>query len=119
MKYRTIDEFIEVQRNLLKLEQDEEVLEKKTLRENQSLKELEKRGVCVRNLFVEHRKTGLYGRFLVTFAISLKMKAAAENEKTITAHKMSPGIYICFKTSVIYIYIVYVIYMFTCCIYFF
>lgn len=94
-KYKSLEEFIYIQEELLQLEQNAEVQERHMLYENCSVKELEKRGVCVRYLTVAHQKTGMYGRFLVKFILpTLKCITAKEDVSAadrITTHKLTPG----------------------------
>ncbi|XP_068116839.1 DNA-binding protein SMUBP-2 [Hyperolius riggenbachi] len=62
-----MEEFIKTQFELLKEEREAEIEETRTWQENVSLKELQRKGVCLLKLQVESQKTGLYGRLLVTF----------------------------------------------------
>uniref|UniRef100_A0A7M4ESU9 Immunoglobulin mu DNA binding protein 2 n=1 Tax=Crocodylus porosus TaxID=8502 RepID=A0A7M4ESU9_CROPO len=55
------------QLQLLQEEREAEIGEARTWRENISLKELQRRGVCLLKLQVASQRTGLYGRLLVTF----------------------------------------------------
>ncbi|CAI9551497.1 unnamed protein product [Staurois parvus] len=62
-----MEEFIKTQLELLKEEREAEIEETRTWQENISLKELQRKGVCLLKLQVANQKTGLYGRLLVTF----------------------------------------------------
>ncbi|KYO41590.1 DNA-binding protein SMUBP-2 [Alligator mississippiensis] len=55
------------QLQLLQEEREAEISEARTWRENISLKELQRRGVCLLKLQAASQRTGLYGRLLVTF----------------------------------------------------
>ncbi|KAM9278212.1 DNA-binding protein SMUBP-2 isoform 1-T1 [Morus bassanus] len=52
---------------LLREEREAELAESRTWQESISLKELQRRGVCLLKLQVANQRTGLYGRLLVTF----------------------------------------------------
>ncbi|XP_065611447.1 DNA-binding protein SMUBP-2 [Cyrtonyx montezumae] len=52
---------------LLREEREAELAERRALQENISLKELQRRGVCLLKLQATNQRTGLYGRLLVTF----------------------------------------------------
>lgn len=92
--YSSLADFISRQEELLKIEHDEEVQERATAIETLSLKELEKRGICLRNLKVCDQRTGMYGRFLVTYG-------ANGGEKTsLSSHKFSSGMYIFINRSI-------------------
>ncbi|XP_052552137.1 DNA-binding protein SMUBP-2 isoform X2 [Tympanuchus pallidicinctus] len=52
---------------LLREEREAELAERRAWQENISLKELQRRGVCLLKLQAANQKTGLYGRLLVTF----------------------------------------------------
>ncbi|XP_077316913.1 DNA-binding protein SMUBP-2 isoform X2 [Lithobates pipiens] len=62
-----MEEFIKTHLELLKEEREAEIEEARTWQENISLKELQRKGVCLLKLQVANQKTGLYGRLLVTF----------------------------------------------------
>ncbi|XP_075044094.1 DNA-binding protein SMUBP-2 [Mixophyes fleayi] len=59
--------FVKTQLELLIEERDAEIEETRAWQENVSLKELQRKGVCLLKLRVSSQRTGLYGRFLVTF----------------------------------------------------
>ncbi|XP_075401359.1 DNA-binding protein SMUBP-2 [Tenrec ecaudatus] len=63
----TVDSFVTKQLDLLELERDAEVEERRAWQENISPKELQRRGVCLLKLSVSSQRTGLYGRLLATF----------------------------------------------------
>ncbi|XP_044115960.1 DNA-binding protein SMUBP-2 [Neovison vison] len=66
MASAAVESFVTKQLDLLELERDAEVEERRSWQENISLKELQSRGVCLLKLQVSSQRTGLYGRLLVT-----------------------------------------------------
>ena len=84
MKYNSIEDFVSKQRELLKLEQNEEVAERHRIYENQSVKELVKRGVCVNRLQLDHQRTGLFGKHVIIFNFN-------QNDQT-KSHRLSSGL---------------------------
>lgn len=69
-EYKSVDHFVSKQRELLKLEQDEEVRERQQMYKNQPIKDLVKKGVCVNRLQIDHQNTGLYGKHVVVFTLN-------------------------------------------------
>lgn len=67
MASSTVESFVAQQLELLELERDAEVEERRSWQEHSSLKELQSRGVCLLKLQVSSQCTGLYGQRLVTF----------------------------------------------------
>uniref|UniRef100_G1R4B8 DNA-binding protein SMUBP-2 n=1 Tax=Nomascus leucogenys TaxID=61853 RepID=G1R4B8_NOMLE len=67
MASAAVESFVTKQLDLLELERDAEVEERRSWQENICLKELQSRGVCLLKLQVSSQRTGLYGRLLVTF----------------------------------------------------
>ncbi|KAM5247003.1 DNA-binding protein SMUBP-2 [Ctenodactylus gundi] len=67
MASAAVESFVAKQLDLLELERDAEVEERRSWQENISLKELQSRGVCLLKLQVSSQRMGLYGRLLVTF----------------------------------------------------
>ncbi|XP_034377122.1 DNA-binding protein SMUBP-2 [Arvicanthis niloticus] len=67
MASSTVERFVAQQLELLELERDAEVEERRSWQEHCSLKELQRRGVCLLKLQVSSQRTGLYGQRLVTF----------------------------------------------------
>ncbi|KAK1335647.1 hypothetical protein QTO34_003440 [Cnephaeus nilssonii] len=67
MASAAVETFVTKQLDLLELERDAEVEERRSWQENVSLKELQRRGVCLLKLQVSSQRTGLYGQLLVTF----------------------------------------------------
>ncbi|OXB59559.1 hypothetical protein ASZ78_010073 [Callipepla squamata] len=61
------EEAAERQLELLREEREAELAERRAWQENISLKELQRRGVCLLKLQAANQRTGLYGRLLVTF----------------------------------------------------
>nr|XP_026252347.1 DNA-binding protein SMUBP-2 [Urocitellus parryii] len=66
MASATVERFVTKQLDLLELERNAEVEERRSWQESISLKELQSRGVCLLKLQVSSQRTGLYGRLLVT-----------------------------------------------------
>ncbi|XP_032735590.1 DNA-binding protein SMUBP-2 [Lontra canadensis] len=66
MASAAVESFVTKQLDLLELERDAEVEERRSWQENISPKELQSRGVCLLRLQVSSQRTGLYGRLLVT-----------------------------------------------------
>ncbi|KAG8564390.1 hypothetical protein GDO81_016441 [Engystomops pustulosus] len=62
-----MEEFVKTQLELLQEEREAEIEETRAWQESVSLKELQRRGVCLLKLQVANQRTGLYGRLLVTF----------------------------------------------------
>ncbi|XP_075693819.1 DNA-binding protein SMUBP-2 [Rhinoderma darwinii] len=62
-----MEEFVKIQLELLQEEREAEIEETRAWQENVSLKELQRKGVCLLKLQVSNQRTGLYGRLLVTF----------------------------------------------------
>ncbi|XP_036115835.1 DNA-binding protein SMUBP-2 [Molossus molossus] len=67
MASAAVESFVAKQLDLLELERDAEVEERRSWQEDISLKELQSRGVCLLKLQVSSQRTGLYGQLLVTF----------------------------------------------------
>ncbi|XP_072826586.1 DNA-binding protein SMUBP-2 isoform X2 [Vicugna pacos] len=67
MASAAVESFVTKHLDLLELERDAEVEERRSWQENVSLKELQSRGVCLLKLQVSSQRTGLYGRLLVAF----------------------------------------------------
>lgn len=72
--------------SLLNLERKAEIEETRSLQENISPKELQKRGVCLLKLRIRGRKTGLYGRCLLTFELN---KPGSDGK--LPSHSFTPG----------------------------
>ncbi|XP_059255343.1 DNA-binding protein SMUBP-2 isoform X1 [Mustela nigripes] len=66
MASAAVESFVTKHLDLLELERDAEVEERRSWQENISLRELQSRGVCLLKLQVSSQRTGLYGRLLVT-----------------------------------------------------
>uniref|UniRef100_A0A8I3RT88 DNA-binding protein SMUBP-2 n=1 Tax=Canis lupus familiaris TaxID=9615 RepID=A0A8I3RT88_CANLF len=66
MASAAVESFVTKHLDLLELERDAEVEERRSWQENISPKELQSRGVCLLKLQVSSQRTGLYGRLLVT-----------------------------------------------------
>ncbi|XP_055987761.1 DNA-binding protein SMUBP-2 [Sorex fumeus] len=66
MDSAAVEGFVARQLELLELERDAEVEERRSWQESVSPRELQSRGVCLLKLQVSGQRTGLYGRLLVT-----------------------------------------------------
>ncbi|XP_063294197.1 DNA-binding protein SMUBP-2 [Pelobates fuscus] len=62
-----MEEFVKTQLELLGEEREAEIQQSRAWQESVSLKELQRKGVCLLKLQVANQRTGLYGRLLVTF----------------------------------------------------
>ncbi|KAK1161612.1 DNA-binding protein SMUBP-2 [Acipenser oxyrinchus oxyrinchus] len=62
-----VENFVSKTLELLEEEREAEIEETRLWQENISLKELQRKGVCLLKLHMGSQKTGLYGRLLVTF----------------------------------------------------
>ncbi|XP_054426742.1 DNA-binding protein SMUBP-2 [Pteronotus mesoamericanus] len=67
MASAAVESFVAKQLDLLELEREAEVEERRSWQENVSLKELQSRGVCLLKLQLSSQRTGLYGQLLVTW----------------------------------------------------
>ncbi|XP_005274033.1 DNA-binding protein SMUBP-2 isoform X6 [Homo sapiens] len=85
MASAAVESFVTKQLDLLELERDAEVEERRSWQENISLKELQSRGVCLLKLQVSSQRTGLYGRLLVTFEPRRYGSAAALPSNSFTS----------------------------------
>nr|XP_034978617.1 DNA-binding protein SMUBP-2 isoform X2 [Zootoca vivipara] len=61
-----VQDFVSRQLEMLKEEREAEISEARVWKESFSLKELQRKGVCLLKLEVASQRTGLYGRLLVT-----------------------------------------------------
>ncbi|XP_028334691.1 DNA-binding protein SMUBP-2 isoform X4 [Physeter macrocephalus] len=85
MASAAVESFVTKQLDLLELEREAEVEERRSWQENVSLKELQSRGVCLLKLQVSSQRTGLYGRLLVTFEPRRCMSAAVLPSNSFTS----------------------------------
>ncbi|XP_057583572.1 DNA-binding protein SMUBP-2 isoform X2 [Hippopotamus amphibius kiboko] len=85
MASAAVESFVTKQLDLLELERDAEVEERRSWQENVSPKELQSRGVCLLKLQVSSQRTGLYGRLLVTFEPRRCMSAAVLPSNSFTS----------------------------------
>ncbi|KAJ7381195.1 DNA-binding protein SMUBP-2 [Desmophyllum pertusum] len=81
-----VSQFVVKTISLLNLERKTEIEETKSLQENISPKELQRRGVCLLKLRIRSRKTGLYGRSLLTFEVN---KPGTDGK--LPSHSVTPG----------------------------
>lgn len=79
--------FVKKTLSLLTVERNAEIEETKSLQENISPKELQRRGVCLLKLRIRSRRTGLYGRHLLTLELS---KTTSPDGK-LPSHSLTPG----------------------------
>ncbi|XP_066488369.1 DNA-binding protein SMUBP-2 [Tiliqua scincoides] len=63
----SVQDFVSRQAELLKEEREAELSEARAWQESISLKELQRRGICLLKLELTCQRTGLYGQLLVTF----------------------------------------------------
>ncbi|XP_021563759.1 DNA-binding protein SMUBP-2, partial [Carlito syrichta] len=85
MASAAVESFVAKQLDLLALERDAEVEERRSWQESISLKELQSRGVCLLRLQVSSQRTGLHGRLLVTFEPRRGGSAAALPSSSFTS----------------------------------
>ena len=92
-----INSFVEKTLELLNVERQAEINESRAFYENADNKVLESKGVCLKKLVIFGRKTGLYGRILVTLG-----KPGGQTSKSlplqahcITAGMINSQLYIC------------------------
>ncbi|XP_045870917.1 DNA-binding protein SMUBP-2 [Meles meles] len=85
MASAAVESFVTKQLDLLELERDAEVEERRSWQENISPKELQSRGVCLLKLQVSSQRTGLYGRLLVTLEPRRCVAAAALPSNSFTS----------------------------------
>ncbi|XP_068723115.1 DNA-binding protein SMUBP-2-like [Montipora capricornis] len=82
-----VSQFVKRTICLLNLERKTEIEETKSLQENISPKELQRRGVCLLKLRIRSRKTGLYGRHLLTF----ELRKTTNPDGKLPSHSLTPG----------------------------
>ena len=92
-----LNSFVEKTIKLLNLERQAEIDEARAFYENTDNTALESRGVCLKKLVIFGRKTGLYGRILVTLG---KPKRQSSKNLPLQAHcittgMLDPMLYIC------------------------
>ena len=86
-----VSQFVVKTISLLNLERKAEIEEAKSLQDNVSPKELQRRGVCLLKLRLRGRRTGLYGRLLLTFEVN---KPGSDGK--LPSHSLTPGEYYLF-----------------------
>ncbi|XP_064609271.1 DNA-binding protein SMUBP-2-like [Liolophura sinensis] len=79
-----VEKFVAKTLELLEIERDAEIEETRVLHENLPAKELQRRGVCLLKLRIAERRTGLYGRSIVTFEPHV-------SGQELPSHTLSPG----------------------------
>lgn len=84
-----VSSFVEKTISLLNIERKAEVDEARSLQNNSNLNELQRKGVCLLKLRVQSRRTGLYGRVLLTFE---RAKVGGVDGNLLPAHRITPGI---------------------------
>ena len=96
-KTSNIFSFVNKQLKLLDLERNAEIDESVDARRSCSIKDLEKRGVCVSKLYVRSECTGLYGKHLVSFGrgkekrLKGKDKISQDAKDQAVSHCLSNG----------------------------
>ena len=89
--------FARTQLKLLDLEKNAEISDSVEARRSSSIKDLEKRGICVTKLYITSECTGLYGKHLVTFGrwrgkqAKGKGKTKQEIKDQVVSHCLSNG----------------------------
>lgn len=83
--------FVDKTLKLLNLEREAEISESRAYCESADNAALERKGVCVKKLVVFGRKTGLYGRTLLTLSRGKASRHVAESP--LPAHCITPGRY--------------------------
>ncbi|XP_053400098.1 DNA-binding protein SMUBP-2-like [Mercenaria mercenaria] len=78
----TVESFVSKTLHLLEKERAAEIEETRSLTEKLPSKELQRRGVCLLKLHIGSRKTGLFGRVILSFETHLE---------TLPSHSFSPG----------------------------
>ncbi|KAL3878418.1 hypothetical protein ACJMK2_030771 [Sinanodonta woodiana] len=78
----SLEEFVSKTLKLLEKERETEIEETRILTEKLPAKELQRRGVCLLKLKISNRKSGLYGRTVVTFE---------PNHGDLPSHNLTPG----------------------------
>ncbi|XP_015268314.1 PREDICTED: DNA-binding protein SMUBP-2, partial [Gekko japonicus] len=82
-----VEGFVSRQLELLQEEREAEISQARAWQESLSLKELQRRGVCLLKLEIASQRTGLYGRLLVTFQPRKHGSELAE----LPCHSFGPG----------------------------
>ncbi|XP_048886823.1 DNA-binding protein SMUBP-2 isoform X2 [Brienomyrus brachyistius] len=81
-----VESFVSKSLELLREEREAELAETRLLQENASLKDLQRKGICLLKLHVASERTSLYGRLLVVFE---PRKHVASS--TLPSNSFSPG----------------------------
>ncbi|XP_078539014.1 DNA-binding protein SMUBP-2 [Lissotriton helveticus] len=81
-----MENFVKSNLALIQEEREAEIQEKRQWQESVSLKELQRRGVCLFKLQVTNQRTGLYGRLLVTF-----QSRTFDAEAVLPSNNFGPG----------------------------
>ncbi|XP_033743821.1 DNA-binding protein SMUBP-2-like [Pecten maximus] len=79
-----MEKFISKHLRLLEKERETEVEETRALTEKLPIKELQRRGVCLPKLCIVGRRTGFYGRIVITFEMG-------RNQQELPSHNFTPG----------------------------
>lgn len=83
-----LNKFVEENLELLNLERQTEINESKAFYENSDSTTLQSKGVCLKKLLTFTRKTGLYGRVLLTFG---KAKTHCPKNVPLPSHCITVG----------------------------
>ncbi|KAK3594546.1 hypothetical protein CHS0354_023602 [Potamilus streckersoni] len=78
----SLEEFVSKTLKLLEKERETEIEETRILTEKLPAKELQRRGVCLLKLKISSRRSGLYGRTVITFE---------PNHGDLPSHNLTPG----------------------------
>lgn len=84
-----VNTFVEKTLELLNLEREAEITEATAFYDSADNSALEKKGVCLSKLIVFSRRTGLYGRTLLTLGKGKTSRHLAES--SLPAHRITPG----------------------------
>lgn len=98
MQYKSLEDFVSQQLELLNLERDAEIAESRRLQENLSAKQLQEKGVCILSLVVQGLRSGLYGRTILTFGSKMA-------GKELPSSNMSSGIAFSFSSAFTALYL--------------
>ncbi|OWF38482.1 DNA-binding protein SMUBP-2-like [Mizuhopecten yessoensis] len=79
-----MEKFVGKHLRLLEKERETEIEETRCLTEKLPIKELQRRGICLPKLCIVGRRTGFYGRIVITFEMG-------RNQQELPSHKFTPG----------------------------
>ena len=70
----SLEHFVERQRKLLSKEQEDDTLQMQEYYDNYTHKQLSSKGICLRNIECVNINTGMYGRTIIKFFVSIEHK---------------------------------------------